>query len=193
MFTGTVPLMSDLEFRPRFRFTTPLSAEEVKSRIMARTRTQNPHALVLGGTGFHLVLNFPAKAQRSWTPQMDVDVEVLEGRTVVRCLIGPSPTIWMLFVGGYMFSVFVQDVNPGAFAAGITLLTGVPEVIISCVKAALFGLIAGLVACYRGLMISGGGAKAVGNAVNETVVYAFMALFVVNVVVTAIGIRLTTG
>jgi phospholipid/cholesterol/gamma-HCH transport system permease protein len=96
-------------------------------------------------------------------------------------------------LGGYFFSVFVQDVNPGAFAAGITLLTGVPEVIISCVKAALFGLIAGLVACYRGLTISGGGAKAVGNAVNETVVYAFMALFVINVVVTAVGIRLTTG
>ena len=67
--------------------------------------------------------------------------------------------------------MFIQDVNPGAFAAGITLLTGVPEVIISCVKAALFGLIAGLVACYRGLTITGGGAKAVGNAVNETVVY----------------------
>ena len=50
--------------------------------------------------------------------------------------------------------------NPGAFAAGITLITGTPEVIISCVKAALFGVIAGLVACYRGLMISGGGAKA---------------------------------
>ena len=96
-------------------------------------------------------------------------------------------------LGGYVFSVFVQDVNPGAFAAGITLITGTPEVIISCVKAALFGVIAGLVACYRGLMISGGGAKAVGNAVNETVVYAFMALFVVNVVVTAVGIRLTTG
>ncbi|OBC01060.1 ABC transporter permease [Mycobacterium sp. 852013-50091_SCH5140682] len=94
-------------------------------------------------------------------------------------------------LGGYTFSVFIQDVNPGAFAAGITLLTGVPEVIISCVKAALFGLIAGLVACYRGLTITGGGAKAVGNAVNETVVYAFMALFVINVVVTAIGIRMT--
>ena len=94
-------------------------------------------------------------------------------------------------LGGYLFSVFVQDVNPGAFAAGITLLTGIPEVVISCVKAALFGLIAGLVACYRGLTVSGGGAKAVGNAVNETVVYAFMALFVVNVVVTAIGIQMT--
>ncbi|MBU9762841.1 ABC transporter permease [Mycobacterium sp. TNTM28] len=95
-------------------------------------------------------------------------------------------------LGGYLFSVFVQEVNPGAFAAGITLLTGIPEVVISCVKAALFGVIAGLVACYRGLTVSGGGAKAVGNAVNETVVYAFMALFVVNVVVTAIGIQMTT-
>ncbi|WP_420715806.1 MlaE family ABC transporter permease [Mycobacterium sp. 663a-19] len=95
-------------------------------------------------------------------------------------------------LGGYVFSVFIQDVNPGAFAAGITLLTGVPEMIISCVKAMLFGLVAGLVACYRGLIIAGGGAKAVGNAVNETVVYAFMSLFVVNVVVTAVGIRMTT-
>src|ERR1700730_15644435 len=94
-------------------------------------------------------------------------------------------------LGGYIFYGFVQDVNPGAFAAGITLLTGVPEVIISCVKAAVFCLIAGLVACYRGLIITGGGAKAVGNAVNETVVYAFMSLFVVNVLVTAIGIKMT--
>ena len=95
-------------------------------------------------------------------------------------------------VGGYVFSVFVQDVNPGAFAAGITLLTGVPEMVISCVKASLFGLIAGLVACYRGLMLSGGGAKAVGNAVNETVVFTFMSLMIVNVVVTAIGIRMSS-
>lgn len=94
-------------------------------------------------------------------------------------------------VGGYVFSVFVQDVNPGAFMAGITLLTGIRELIISGIKAACFGAIAGMVACYRGLIISRGGAKAVGTAVNETVVYAFIALFVVNVVITAIGIKMT--
>ena len=121
---------------------------------------------------------------------LGVDFPVLWG--LVAFLLN-SLVVIIGILGGYAFSVFIQDVNPGAFAAGITLLTGVPEVIISCVKAALFGLIAGLVACYRGLMITGGGAKAVGNAVNETVVYAFMALFVVNVVVTAIGIRMTTG
>jgi phospholipid/cholesterol/gamma-HCH transport system permease protein len=124
------------------------------------------------------------------------EIDALEPRMLASGLVAlllNSLVVIIGILGGYVFSVFVQDVNPGAFAAGITLLTGVPEVIISCVKAALFGLIAGLVACYRGLTISGGGAKAVGNAVNETVVYAFMALFVINVVVTAIGIRLTTG
>ncbi|WP_286199255.1 MlaE family ABC transporter permease [Mycolicibacterium sp. ELW1] len=121
--------------------------------------------------------------QRLVTPRMLASGLVALLLNSLVCLVG--------ILGGYFFSVFVQDVNPGAFAAGITLLTGVPELIISCIKATLFGLIAGLVACYRGLTISGGGAKAVGNAVNETVVFAFMALFVVNVVVTAIGIRMT--
>jgi phospholipid/cholesterol/gamma-HCH transport system permease protein len=121
--------------------------------------------------------------QRLVTPRM------LASGLVALLLNGLVVIIGIL--GGYVFSVFVQDVNPGAFAAGITLLTGVPEMIISCIKAALFGLFAGLIACYRGLTITARGAKAVGNAVNETVVFAFMALFVINVVVTAIGIQMT--
>ena len=110
--------------------------------------------------------------------------------TVIALLLN-SLVVVVGVVGGYIFSVFVQDVSPGSFVAGITLLTGIPELIISGVKAAFFGMIAGLVACYRGLVIRGGGAKAVGNAVNETVVYAFMLLFVVNVVITAVGIKMT--
>ena len=92
--------------------------------------------------------------------------------------------------GGFVFSVYLQDVNPGAFLANLTLLTGLGELIISMVEAMLFGLFAGLVACYQGLNVSGG-AKGVGDAVNETVVYSFMALFVVNVVVTAVGLTAT--
>ena len=123
--------------------------------------------------------------QRLVTPRMLASALVAVLLNGLVCTIG--------IVGGYVFSVFVQDVNPGAFASGITVLTGIPELIISGVKAGLFGLIAGLVACYRGLTIVSGGAQAVGNAVNETVVFAFMALFVVNVVVTAIGVQLTAG
>ena len=94
--------------------------------------------------------------------------------------------------GSFVFSVFFQNVTPGAFVDGVPLLTGLPELVISEVKAAAFGLIAALIACYKGLTVKGG-PKSVGQAVNETVVYAFMALFLVNVVMTAIGIKMTAG
>lgn len=90
--------------------------------------------------------------------------------------------------GGYAFSVFLQGVNPGAFINGLTVLTGLPELLLAEVKALLFGVVAGLVGCYRGLTVKGG-PKGVGVAVNETVVYAFICLFVINVLMTAIGVR----
>lgn len=81
---------------------------------------------------------------------------------------------------------------PGAYLATLTLMTGLPEVIIAMVKAAVFGLIAGLVGCYRGLTASGG-ARGLGTAVNETVVLCVVALYAINVVLTAIGVRFGTG
>jgi len=95
-------------------------------------------------------------------------------------------------VGGYVFSVYIQNVSGGAYLATLTFITGLPEVVISVVKATTFGLIAGLVGCYRGLTASGG-AKGVGTAVNETLVLAVIALFAINVVLTTIGVRFGTG
>jgi phospholipid/cholesterol/gamma-HCH transport system permease protein len=95
-------------------------------------------------------------------------------------------------VGGFVFGVFIQNVSPGAYVATLTLVTGLPEVLISVAKATTFGLIAGLVGCYRGLTV-GGGAKGVGTAVNETLVLSVVALFAVNVILTTIGVRFGTG
>jgi phospholipid/cholesterol/gamma-HCH transport system permease protein len=96
------------------------------------------------------------------------------------CLVG--------ICGGFIFSVFFQNVTPGAFAAGLTLLVGAPQVITALIKAALFGLAASLIACYKGISV-GGGPQGVGNAVNETVVYTFMALFVINLIATAVAVK----
>jgi phospholipid/cholesterol/gamma-HCH transport system permease protein len=115
---------------------------------------------------------------------------VLASTFVALLLNGLVVSIGLL--GGFFFSVFLQEVNPGAFVSGLTLLTHLPEMMISEIKAGLFGLIAGLVACYRGLAVKGG-PKSVGDAVNETVVYSFMGLFVINVIVTAVGIKATAG
>ena len=48
--------------------------------------------------------------------------------------------------GSFFFSVFVQHVTPGAFAAGMTLLTGRSEVSLAIVKGALFGSSVALIA-----------------------------------------------
>jgi phospholipid/cholesterol/gamma-HCH transport system permease protein len=95
-------------------------------------------------------------------------------------------------VGGYIFGVGLQNVSGGAYLTSLTLITGLPEVLIATVKAATFGLIAGLVGCYRGLTV-GGGSKGLGTAVNETVVLCVVALYAVNVVLTTIGVRFGTG
>lgn len=52
--------------------------------------------------------------------------------------------------------------------------------LISLAKAALFGLAAGMIACYKGIEV-GGGPVGVGNAINRTVVFSFMAFFLIDV------------
>jgi len=109
--------------------------------------------------------------------------------TLVATLLS-SVVILIGLVGSFAFSVFVQHVTPGSFVGGLTVITHAVDVAISLVKAALFGLAAGLIACYKGISVEGG-PVGVGNAVNETVVYTFMALFAINIVATAVGVKAT--
>ncbi|ORB84865.1 ABC transporter permease [Mycobacterium kansasii] len=111
--------------------------------------------------------------------------------TVVSILLN-ALVITVGLVGGYLFGVYLQNVSAGAYLATLTAITGLPEVIIAAIKAASFGLIAGLVGCYRGLTVRGG-SKGLGTAVNETVVLCVVALFAVNVILTTIGVRFGTG
>ena len=113
-----------------------------------------------------------------------MDRDVLAAHQYQRVTIG--------LVGSFIFGVGLQNISAGAYLQTLTLITGLPEVIISIVKALAFGLIAGLVGCYRGLTV-GGGAKGVGIAVNETLVLCVVALFAVNVIFTTIGVRFGTG
>jgi phospholipid/cholesterol/gamma-HCH transport system permease protein len=111
--------------------------------------------------------------------------------TVVATLLNGT-VITIGLVGGFLFGVRIQNVSGGAYLATLTLITGLPEVVIATTKAAVFGLIAGLVGCYRGLTTKGG-PKGVGVSVNETLVLSVIALFAVNVVLTTIGVRFGTG
>ncbi|MFT4262223.1 MAG: ABC transporter permease [Nocardioides sp.] len=88
-------------------------------------------------------------------------------------------------VGGYFFSVYLQGVTPGSYIATIPLFTGNAEYAISMLKALIFGLIAAIIACYRGLNVAGG-SKGVGDAVNQAVVITVAVLVPVSLTISLI-------
>ncbi len=92
-------------------------------------------------------------------------------------------------VGGYVFNVILQDGTPGAYLASFTALAQLPDLWIGLFKALVFGLIAAVVASYKG-MNADGGPKGVGDAVNESVVITFILLFVVNLILSAIYLQI---
>ena len=91
--------------------------------------------------------------------------------------------------GGYYFNVVVQGGTPGAYLASFTLIAQVSDIVVSEIKAALFGLAAGIVAAYRGLNPPPG-PKGVGEAVNQSVVISFVLVFMINLVVTTIYLQI---
>ena len=113
---------------------------------------------------------------------------VLAATTIALALESAVTVVGL--TGAFFFTVYAQHVSAGAFVAGLTTLTGLSDVVVSLVKATLFGYAAGVIACYKGISV-GGGPAGVGNAVNETVVFTFMVLFAINVIVTAVGVQFT--
>lgn len=87
--------------------------------------------------------------------------------------------------GAFVFNVLVQGVSPGAFFNGATTLVRVPDLVVALLKAGIFGFVAASIACYRG-MTCDSGPVGVGKAVTDSVVQTFIAVFVINYVITAV-------
>jgi len=87
--------------------------------------------------------------------------------------------------GGYFFNVVVQGVTPGAYFQGFSALAQLPDLYSSMAKAWVFGFIAAMVACYKGLYAKGG-PKGVGDAVNQAVVITFILVFFANFILTSL-------
>lgn len=104
--------------------------------------------------------------------------------TVVAMLINGF-VITSGIAGGYFFTVTVQGGSAGAFLSSFTALAQLSDLWVAVIKSAVFGWLAAVIGAYKGLTASGGPAG-VGQAVNEAVIIAFMALFFLNALITAL-------
>jgi phospholipid/cholesterol/gamma-HCH transport system permease protein len=85
--------------------------------------------------------------------------------------------------GGYVYACWIKGSNSGAYFQGFTVLARLPDLWLALAKGFVFGIVAAIVAAWRGLYAKGG-PGGVGLAVNRAVVLTILALVVVNMVMT---------
>jgi phospholipid/cholesterol/gamma-HCH transport system permease protein len=164
--------------------------------IMASVREFAPwiNAMVVAGVmGTAMTADLGARRIRE-----EIDAMQVLGVDPVRTLILPRvlaitfmtgllDLVALVFgvLGGYMASVWVLGANSSVYLENFFANATTTDIWASVVKTTVFGLLIGVVCCYKGLHADGG-PIGVGRAVNQAVVIAFAAIWIFNYVFTTI-------
>lgn len=178
--------------------TGQLGAESLAgaTAVLATVREAAPIAaalIIAGAAGSAICSDLGARKMREEIDAMEVlGIDPIARLVVPRALATLFVAVLMNGIvitagiaGGYYFTVIVQGGSAGAFLSSFTALATLPDIYVSMIKAATFGFLAAIVGAHKGLNASGG-PTGVGRAVNEAVILAFMLLFLVNSIITAL-------
>ncbi len=112
-----------LALRPRFRFTSEMSRNEIVEKFRKELNENNPEGFTGVLTDFHIQIRFPAHKHRLWTPYMEIALEenLQDRTTLVRVLLTPISPIWMLI----MFLLIVTSTS-----IFISLMLGISQIMI---------------------------------------------------------------
>jgi len=179
-------------------FSKQLGAESATgaAMVLAIVREAAPVAtalLIAGAGGSAMTADIGSRKIRDEIAAMEVMAVNPIGRLVTpRLLAAATVSLFLVslvsvagLAGGYVFNVLVQKVTAGAYFSGFTQLVQLPDLWSSLAKAAVFGFVAAMVSCYKGLYCKGG-PKGVGDAVNQGVVITFILIFFVNFIMTTL-------
>jgi phospholipid/cholesterol/gamma-HCH transport system permease protein len=162
--------------------------------VLAVVREQAPVAtalLIAGAGGSAMCADLGSRRIRTEISAMEVMGVNPIHRLVLPRLLAATLVAFLLdavvsvagIAGGLYFGVTAVHVTPSSFFATFSELSQMADLGIALFKAAVFGLLAAMVACYKG-MYAKGGPKGVGDAVNQAVVITFILAFFVNFVLT---------
>jgi phospholipid/cholesterol/gamma-HCH transport system permease protein len=164
--------------------------------VLAIVREASPVAtalLIAGAGGSAMTADLGSRKIRDEIAAMEV-MAVNPVHRLVTPRLYAAATVGLFLVslvsvagiaGGYFFNVIVQGTTPGAYFQGFSSLSQLPDLYSSMLKALVFGFIAAMVSCYKGLYAKGG-PKGVGDAVNQGVVITFILIFFANFIMTSL-------
>ncbi len=123
--------------RPRFRWTTAISQEEVVERIRANLEAGvcNCHGDVRRD---HALILIDPEIRHFWSPTLDLSFRSTEEGTTISGIFGPHPEVWTLFV--FLWSAMVAVWIGGAMLGGVQWFIGESPDGIWIVLAASMGL-----------------------------------------------------
>lgn len=149
-------------------------------------------ALLLSGAGGSAICSdLGARTMRDeidamWVMAIDPIESLVAPRllaTVVVAVLLNGVVAFAGIMSGYLAGVTILHTSPGGFLTSFSAFAQPADIIESVVKAAIFGLIAAVVASYQGLHAKKG-PSGVGDAVNRSVVVTGVALFLLNLLIT---------
>lgn len=103
-------------------------------------------------------------------------------RFIASTIMLPILTIFATvigFFGGYIVSVQIFAINSYGYMESASSLMKMNDIVGGMIKAVFFGMIISIIGCYKGLNTKGG-ARGVGEATTDSVVYSLMSIFIVN-------------
>ena len=105
------------------------------------------------------------------TPRLLASVVMAPFLTMVFNIVG--------LCGAYLVAIKLKQIDPGAVLASFRYYTDPTDYLQGAIKAAVFGLSFSVLACYRGLAVSGG-AREVGRATTAAVVDGAASILVLD-------------
>ena len=119
---------------------------------------------------------------------IDVRQYLIVPRLIASTIIVPFLTVYCVFLGilsGYFISTYSLGVNTETFWDSIVENVELFDITSGLIKSIFFGLLLSLVCTYKGF-ITRGGAKGVGMSTTQAVVYANVAIFIADYILTSL-------
>lgn len=90
-------LGEEIVLRPRFTMEFQASMESLLE--IFQNSKKNEEGVVVTLVEHHVFLKIPKDKQHFWSPQLDLEFSSFEeGKTTMRGLFGPKPTVWTMFM-----------------------------------------------------------------------------------------------
>jgi phospholipid/cholesterol/gamma-HCH transport system permease protein len=164
--------------------------------VLAVVREQAPVAtalLIAGAGGSAMCADLGSRRIRDELSAMEVMAVNPLHRLILPRILAATVIAMLLdavvsaagIAGGLFFGTHSIHITSSSFFATFSELSQLADLWMALFKAAVFGFIAAMVACYKGYYAKGG-PKGVGDAVNQAVVITFVLAFFVNFVLTVV-------